>query len=305
MFFVKVIGLSTGRINGNCEILLKEALTACEELGAKTELIRAMELDLRPCKGCESCTMAIARGEKARCVIDDDAPWLLEKVILEDAALIIGVPTYHLRTNGYFEIICDRMLPVLLNNPHVLKKEKVGAIIAVGGGEPEWTPLTLLLANIFMQQIRRVVDQMLVNFCPRPGQVLLYPEYLERARKLGRNVVNAMKMPIDEVKYFGEEKEHLCPVCHCDVMKIHTKLPEVYCPVCWTRGEIVIKEGKFIIEWNMESVKYPRFSEKGVLDHLEFIKKNFKHYYDNIEKVKNLITKYETYKKIAKPKREK
>lgn len=295
--------MSTGRIGGNSEILLKEALITCEALGAETELIRAMELDLRPCRGCESCTMAIARGEKAKCTIDDDAPWLLEKIILEDAALIISVPTYHLRTNGYFEIICDRMLPVLLSNLHVLKKEKVGAIIAVGGGEPEWTPLTLLSANIFMQQTRRVVDQMLANFCPRPGQVLLYPEYLERARKLGRNVVNAMKMPISEVKYVGDKKEASCPVCHCDIVKIHTGLPEVYCPVCWTKGKIVMKDEKWFIEWDEESVKYPRFSEKGEFDHLEFIKKNFKYYYDNLSKVKSLITRYAEYGNIVKPRR--
>lgn len=300
---MKVIGLSTGRIGGNSEILLKEALMVCEILGAETELIRAMELDLRPCRGCESCTMAIARGEKAKCAIDDDAPWLLEKIILEDAALIISVPTYHLRPNGYFEVICDRMLPVLLSNPHVLRKERVGAIIAVGGGEPEWTPLTLLLANIFMQQVRKVVDQMLVNFCPRPGQVLLYPEYLERARKLGRNVINAMRMPINEVKYVGEEGEESCPVCHCNIVKIHKGLPEVYCPVCWTKGKIVMKGERMVIEWDEESVKYPRFSEKGVLDHLELIKKNFKYYYDNLDKVKNLITKYAEYGSIVKPER--
>ncbi|MEM3602522.1 MAG: flavodoxin family protein [Candidatus Bathyarchaeia archaeon] len=298
---MKVIGLSTGRIGGNCEILLKEALMTCEEFGAETEMIRAMELDVRPCRGCESCTMAMAKGEEPKCVMDDDVPWVLDKILLDEAAVIVGVPTYHLRSNGYFEIINERMLPVIFKHPEILKKNKVGAIIAVGGGEPEWTPLTLLLANIFMQHVTRVVDQMLANFCPRPGQVLLYPEYIERARKLGRNVVNAMNMPISEVKYVGERKDTACPVCHCDILRVHAELPEVFCPVCWTKGVITVEDGKMGIKWNEESVKYPRFSEKGVFDHLEFIKKNVRYYYDNLERVKGLSAKYAAYSKILKP----
>jgi len=175
--------------------------------------------------------------------------------------------------------------------------------MAVGGGEPEWTPLTLLLANIFMQHFYRIVDQMLANFCPRPGQVLLHPEYLEKARKMGESVVDALKMPIEKVKYVGERKETACPVCHCDIFKVHTKLPEVFCPVCWTKGVITIENGKMRIEWDMESVKYPRFSAKGISEHMEFIKKNFKYYYDNLNKVKELSAKYAVYSKILKPRR--
>jgi multimeric flavodoxin WrbA len=300
---VKVIGLSTGRIGGNCEILLKEALMACEEFGAETEMIRAMECDVRPCRGCESCTMAAARGEEPKCSIDDDVPWLLDKIILSESALIMGVPTYHLRANAYFEIISERMLPVMGKHPEILKKNKVGAIIAVGGGEPEWTPLTLLSANIFMQHFTRVVDQMLANFCPRPGQVLLHPEYVERARKLGKNVISAMSVPIEGAMYFGEEKENVCPVCHCDVLKVHRMLPEVYCPVCWTEGVVILENGRMVIKWNKERVKYPRFSEKGVFDHSELIKRNLKHYYDNLERVKELSAKYQKYSKILRPQR--
>ena len=50
----KIIGLSTGRKNGNSEILLKEALMAAEELGVESDIIRAMDLRVKPCTGCES-----------------------------------------------------------------------------------------------------------------------------------------------------------------------------------------------------------------------------------------------------------
>ena len=110
----KIIGLSCGRINGNSEILLKEALMGAEELGVVSEIIRAMELRVRPCTGCEACSMAMARGKESRCAIkDDDVEWILEKVLVEDCGLIISTPLYHLRANAYFEIINERMLPTM------------------------------------------------------------------------------------------------------------------------------------------------------------------------------------------------
>ena len=94
----KIIGLSCGRKNGNSEILLKEAVMGAEELGVESEIIRAMELRVKPCTGCESCSIAMARGKESRCAIkDDDVPWILEKTVVEDCGLIVSGPLYHVR----------------------------------------------------------------------------------------------------------------------------------------------------------------------------------------------------------------
>lgn len=298
----KIIGLSCGRINGNSEILLKEALMAVEEEGIETEIIRAMELRVKPCKGCETCTILMVQGKKAVCAIkDDDVPWILEKILLEDAGLILAFPVYHLRANSYFEAIHERMLPVMFNNPHILKKTKPGAIICVGGGEPEWTPLGLTSANIFMQHAFRVVDQMQVNFCGRPKSVLLHEEYIERARRLGKNIAQAMVMPIEEVKYVGEDMDISCPSCHCNLFKIPSSKPEVYCPVCWIRGEILRDGDKIKILWEDERTRIPRFSEKGVFVHLDLIKNLQKEFYANEEKVKEKYKRYENFGKVVRP----
>ena len=299
----KIIGLSCGRKNGNSEILLKEAAMGAEELGVESEIIRAMELRVKPCTGCESCSMAMAKGKEARCAIkDDDVPWILEKTVVEDCGLIVSVPTYHLRANGYFEIINERMLPTMFRNPQVLKKTRVGAIICVGGGEPEWTPLSLTSANIFIQHTRILVDQMQTNFVGRPGAVLIEEKYLERARELGRRVARAMMMPIEEVKFVGDETEVSCPVCHCNVLKVPEKLPYVFCPVCWVKGVITLDGDKMKVRWDEESAKYPRFSERGVSTHLELVKNlQMKFYTEDQEKVKERIKKYVSYGKIIKP----
>jgi multimeric flavodoxin WrbA len=299
----KIIGLSCGRINGNCEILLKEALMAAEELGIQSEIIRAMELRVKPCKGCEACSMAMARGKEARCVIkDDDVPWILEKTMVEDCALIVSAPIYHLRANSYFEAIHERMLPTMFRNPQAIVKTRVGGIISVGGGEPEWTPLGLTSVNIFVQHTRKLVDQMQVNFVGRPGAVLMQEKDLERARELGRRVARAMMIPIEEVKFMGDETDVSCPVCHCNVLKVPDKLPDVYCPVCWVHGTIYAYGNTLKVKWNEDDIQNPRLSPKFIGKHLELIAALQKKFFtEDQDKVKELSKKYISYGKIIKP----
>jgi multimeric flavodoxin WrbA len=299
----KIIGLSCGRKNGNSEILLKEALMGAGELGVESDIIRAMDLRVKPCTGCESCSIAMARGKEVRCAIkDDDVPWILEKTLVEDCGLIVSGPVYHLRANSYFEIIHERMLPTMFRHPEVLKKTRVGAIISVGGGEPEWTPLGLTSMNIFVQHSRILVDQMQVNYVGRPGAVLMQEKHLKRARELGRRVARAMMMPIKQVKFVGDETEVSCPVCHCNVLKVPAKLPNVFCPVCWVKGVITINEDKMKVKWDEEDTKHPRFSERGVSTHLELIKNlQTKFYAEDLEKVKERVKKYISYGRIIKP----
>jgi multimeric flavodoxin WrbA/uncharacterized Zn finger protein (UPF0148 family) len=297
----KIIGLVCGRVNGNGEILLKEALMAAEELGVQSEIVHAMELRVKPCKGCESCSMAMSKGLEARCAIkDDDVEWILEKTLLEDAALIVSAPVYHVRPNGYFMCITERMLPIMFRNLGILKKTRVGALISVGGGD--WTAPALALLNIFIQHSYVLVDQMQVQFATLPGSVLVMPAVMERARLLGKRVAEAMMQPIEKVKYLGEDTDASCPVCHCNVMYIPGALSKVICPVCDVKGTVISSGGKQKIRWNKEDIKYPRFSEKGVTKHLEGIRElHMRFLQQDREKVKKLMKKYKEYGKVIKP----
>ena len=299
----KIIGLSCGRKNGNSEILLKEACMGAEELGVESEIIRAMDLRIKPCKGCESCSMAFAQGKEPRCAIkDDDVPWILEKTCLEDCGLIVSVPTYHLRANGYFEIICDRLLPTLLANRWINEKTRVGGVICVGGGELDWTPLTRTTVNIFVQESRLLVDQIQVNGATAPGSVLMNEKALARARQLGRNIARAMMMPIEEVKFVGDETAVSCPVCHCNVLQVPDDFPHVVCPVCDVNGVISREGDKMKVKWNEEDAQHPRFSEYGVSKHMEEVgMKQGKFFGEDQAKAKELIKKYISYGKIIKP----
>ena len=68
----KIVAFSAGKRNGNTETYIKIALEEAQKMGCEVELIRLMDCDLRPCKGCPGypCTIKGPEG----CVIKDDVP---------------------------------------------------------------------------------------------------------------------------------------------------------------------------------------------------------------------------------------
>jgi multimeric flavodoxin WrbA len=305
----KIIGLSCGTKNGNCEFYLKAAAMGAEEFGVETEIIRAIELRIKPCQGCGADVRALAKGKLAVCPIkDDDVPWILEKTVVEDCGLIVSVPVYYVRSNAIFMAICERMHPTMFNHLEILKKRKVGAIISVGGGLDGWTSLGLTGVNIWVQHHRTLVDQLQVETRDRDTN------WFERAKELGRNVARAMNMPIEEVKFMGEESAVSCPVCHGDVMQMPDYRPRalkpmelrykpahVVCPVCWVHGDLSFEGGKIKVKWDEWDVKHPRFSEYGVFEHLDMLIKMFKEGIADMDPYRELKKQVSSHGKIIKP----
>ena len=292
----KIIALSCGTKNGQCETFIRAAAMGAEEYGIETEIIQAMALNVQSFPGSPK----------------DDVGWILEKTCVEDCGLIVAVPCYHVRANGIFLSINERMNPVFSRQMDILKKTRVGAVIGVGGsGYDGWASLTNVMTQIFIQHTRKLVDQIQVNFCglrewnlwmqqggpltshthlnriidtpyehardlwgEQDSAAEFYRKAIERAKELGRNVARAMNMPIEEVKYLGEESAVSCPVCHSNVLIVPEDLPYVGCPVCWIRGTITMDNSKMKVEWNNEDVKLPRFSYEGVIHHLDWLQRD-------------------------------
>jgi multimeric flavodoxin WrbA len=283
-----------GRKNGNCETLLHAAALGAEEFGIDVEIIRAIELRIKPCVGCGSCTLALTRGKIAECSIkDDDVGWIMEKTVLEDNGLILSVPVYHLRNSGAFMVIAERIHPTMFSHLEILKKNKVGGIISVGGSD--WTQFGLSGANIWMQHHRRVVDQVQFNFG------IGDKTSMERARELGRKVARAMSMPLEEVTFTGDRTAVECPVCHCNILQVPLNLPHVVCPVCFVHGVITLDNGKMKVNWKEEEIQKHRFSEYGVFEHLDLIISFFRQVPSRQEIVKKLHEEYTSHATYLKP----
>ena len=254
---MKIMGIVAGRRGGNREILVKEALSACQEAGAECLLINLFDYNIRHCTGCESCTMQMGQvamdpSKKYKgCVLKDkDDMDKIVNVMQTCNGVIIGVPTYDLTPSALYLTFAQRFLAYELSfrmqlgdvkeDPHT-----VGGLIAVGGSCRDWQTLSLdaMGATMFTQSIR-VVDQMMATRNGRPGNVLLRPEQLERARKMGEHIVAAVQTPVEERHWMGEPDFGMCPNCHSSLIYKGEKHWDgiqfpFECAVCGAGGDLV------------------------------------------------------------------
>ena len=78
----------------------------------------------------------------------------------------------------------------------------------------------------------------------RPGKVLLRPEQLARAHKMGENIVTAIQTPVEERGWLGDPDQGLCPNCHSAL--VYRGEPHwdgiqfpFECAVCGAGGDLV------------------------------------------------------------------
>lgn len=96
---------SSLRKDSNSEALANEFARGASEVGNKVEQISLRGKDIRFCKGCLACQ------KTRRCVINDDAPAIVEK--MHDADIIaFATPIYYYEMCGQFKTLLDRANPL-------------------------------------------------------------------------------------------------------------------------------------------------------------------------------------------------
>lgn len=122
---MKILGISTsGRLNGNTSRLVRHCLAKAAELGAQTEFIWAGNKRLDYCTACEHCM------KTGQCIIRDDYPEILAKVIEADG-LILGSPNYAFQMSALMKTIYERSHCLLYYQRKLMGKYAIG--ISVGG----------------------------------------------------------------------------------------------------------------------------------------------------------------------------
>jgi multimeric flavodoxin WrbA len=309
----KIIALSCGKKNGFCETYAKAAAIGAAEFGMETEIIRASELTVKPCGACYACNAPLLSSSPKlpKCPLKDDVSWLMEKTVVEDAALIVAVPVYHLLSNGLLLTLCQRMHPTMFTHMEMFQARKVAGIISVGGGMDGWTSLGMLIPQIWLQHFSVVVDQLQVEMR------YLDVDWFERAKQLGRNVAKAMTLPPEQVKYVGEESVFACPVCHSDVLQMPDQKPRpscpgesrykpshIVCPICWVHGTLTLDGDRLSVKWDEWDIKHPRFSKYGDFEHQDVIIRNLTpgcDEYLDMDQTLAPIKEYASYGKFIKP----
>lgn len=265
----KVMGIVAGRHNGNSEILVKEALSAVQEAGGEAILINLFDYHIENCTGCEGCTIQMGEVEMGKrdkyngCILKakDDVDKIIN-VMQTCQGVIVGVPSYDLAPSALYLKFAQRFLAYELSfrlmigdvkeDPHT-----VAGLIANGGSCHDWQSLTLEVmgATMFTQSLN-VVDQMMAVRNGRPGNVLLRPEQLERAHKMGENIVKAIHTPVEERTWLGDKDMGMCPRCHSSlIFKGEPHWDGIQfpfeCAVCGAGGDLVkTEEGeyKFVLD---------------------------------------------------------
>ncbi len=315
---MKVLGLTCGRKMSNTEILVKEALMGAEEVGAEVELVRLMDLNLKPCTGCNACVIDIfEKAGSGACVIKDDLQFIDEK-ILECDGLIVGSPIYEKSPSGYLKVLNDRMGPshdmafrMIAKKIRVEKgitvgkgpderafKPRVASLFAIGGSD--WVEFGLPLLQLFTMPMQiTVVDQQLFNWIALPGVVALKDEMLERARDSGRHVAETLLKPVNEAKYIGDPG--MCPVCHSKLLEMTNSLSTATCAVCGIKGALKVLGDQVVFEVGEEEKMKSHMLLSGKFKHAEDLKNRSLKPLPNMHEIPARLEKYKLHPSYSKP----
>jgi multimeric flavodoxin WrbA len=99
---VRILGVAgSPRPAGNSTSLLEMALGAAQEHGHEVQLLRAVELAVQPCLGCNSCK----RGNA--CVVEDRMSEFYSAIAQADI-LALSTPIYSYGMSGWLKAMVDR-----------------------------------------------------------------------------------------------------------------------------------------------------------------------------------------------------
>jgi multimeric flavodoxin WrbA len=318
---MKVLGLTCGRKMSNTEILVKEALMGAEEMGAEVELVRLMDLNIKPCTGCNSCVIDLfEKGGSGACVIKNDDFKFIDEKILDCDGLVLGSPVYEKSLQGLLKVLNDRMGPshdmafrIIAKKIREEKgittgkgpdersfKPRVASLFAVGGSD--WTTLALPLMQIFVLPMNmKIVDQQLFNWVALPATVVLKEQMLARARRSGRHIVESLQKPLEEAPYGGERGR--CPVCHSNVLELKKKSEPVICAVCGVKGKLKTEGDDYVLEVTEEAKALSHVLLSGKFHHADDLKNISLKPDPRMSEIPERIEKYKSYLKYSRPER--
>lgn len=182
---MNVIGVvGSPRRGGNTEILVETVLQGANRAGAKTEMYRLNELNMRGCQGCFYCQ------ENGSCRQSDDMSQLYEALLTADG-IVIGSPIYMDYLTAQTKMFLDRLFAFFkLGAGCTLPRGKRGALVYSQGAGKNGAAIMDSLAS-FLTSAMGIETKGIVggNGLNELGAVRQRHDLLERAFRLGRELV--------------------------------------------------------------------------------------------------------------------
>ncbi|MFV0436512.1 MAG: flavodoxin family protein [Desulfopila sp.] len=316
---MKVLGLTCGRKLSNTEIVVKEALMGAEEMGAEVEIVRLLDLHIKPCTGCNACVIDLfERGGSGDCVLKGDDFKFIDDKILECDGLIVGTPIYEKTPQGLLKVLNDRMGPshdlafrIIAKKIREEKgitegkgpdersfKPRLASLFAVGGSD--WTTFALPLLQLFALPMNmKVVDQQLFNWTALPATILLKDEMLARARRSGRHIGKSLQGIIEEAEYIGPKG--VCPVCHSNVVELAGTGEKAICATCGVKGVLNSDGESHVLEVTEADRMLSHVYLSGKFHHGEDLKRVSLKPDPRMADIPKLKEKYKNYLSYSRP----
>ncbi|HWQ63136.1 MAG TPA: flavodoxin family protein [Methanospirillum sp.] len=183
---MKIIGIaSSPRKGANSQTLVEHVLSGAEKAGAKTELVRLSDLDIKPCIGCGGCK----KGNG--CVQKDDFAGLVGKLETADA-VVFGSPVYFGRLNAQAYPFMDRCYSLLKSDfsTDFPKGKKFAFALTCGGmGAEAVNPVNEYVKHIFSFLGFADAGFVWQNQCFAPDDLTKFTDTIQKAESLGTSLV--------------------------------------------------------------------------------------------------------------------
>lgn len=174
------------RLKGNTNYLVDWALEEAAKLGAQTEKIVLSQYVVNPCIGHDNCAFFDSCRQK------DDAGWILDRLCQADG-VILATPVYYYNVSAQMKAFIDRNY-FLYKHGRKSRAKTVGIIVVAGSEGIEDTLHTL---QQFIDESFDVSGDRIFSACGYAdtlGEVKNNLPLVEKARKLGRQMVESLKM---------------------------------------------------------------------------------------------------------------
>jgi multimeric flavodoxin WrbA len=195
---VRVLGISASpRIEGNSDLLLRQALAGAESANAEVEYVRLRDLTIAPCIECNACY------ETGKCRVEDDYQMLSSK-LLETDRLIFATPIFFMTVCAQAKALIDRC-QCLWAHKYVLKqplvettgRDRRAMVIAVGGTKSKKMFDSVRLTMKYYLDVldMRYAANLFVNKVDSLGQIKKHASAMDEAYRLGRELITTAQPP--------------------------------------------------------------------------------------------------------------
>lgn len=287
---MRILGLSFGKKNANCDILCKEALYGAREAypDAEIRFINTQRLTIDRCIGCGACSKALEKGKDNVCIVKDDFQMVEDEIRAADA-VIVAAPVYVLQPVGQFKNLVDRFScrhDVSAIN-WVLDKRRAGEMpgdpdefpqerlrrrtvsyISVGGASTDhWTSMGTATLHLFgFPVMMQVVSNYNANSMGTVGNPYLDEELIGHMHEIGKRTAKAYEMAPKDVEYYNPKDMGTCPVCHQNLLTVNGTTT-VQCPICGIEGKISIDGDKLNVTFSEKEQARARGTFAGLREH--------------------------------------